>query len=1096
MRGLILLVTLMLFVPGVQANYINFESGQVRPLVLSSDGSRLYAVNTPDNSLEIYAVKTDGLNHISSVTVGMEPVAVALYDNQAWVVNHLSDSISVVDIATTPPRVIKTLLVGDEPRDIVFAGSNTSRAFITTAHRGQHSPYNDVNNPGEMTTPGIGRADVWVFDATDTGDEFSGTPVTIITLFTDTPRALAVSADGSSVYAAGFHTGNQTTPVSEGAVCDGGASAAPCLPGAGNSSLTSPGGMPLPNQNIEGVDAPESGLIVKFNGSQWQDELGRNWNDMVRFNLPDKDVFVINANASPPVEIDSYSAVGTVLYNMVTNPLNGKLYVSNTDAQNHVRFEGERAVGDITSTVTGNLHQSRITIIDGNSVNIRHLNKHIDYSVVPSPGGVKDSSLAIPTAMIVDAAAQKLYLAAFGSSKLGVYPVSSLENDSFDPATITHIEVSGGGPSGLVLHENFNRLFVMTRFNNAISVIDTEAQTEITSVPLSSPEPLSVIQGRPFLYDASLTSSNGEAACGSCHVFGDFDSLAWDLGNPDGLVEVNNNPNGPVPAFSGVFHPMKGPMTTQSLRGMSDQGPMHWRGDRTTGSLDEVGAFLTFNVAFPGLLGRSEPLTTNEMQSFTDFALSIHYPPNPNRPLDNSLTPKQQAGKDFFMSVPSVAGFFTCNDCHVLDASNGFFGTNGTMTFEGEPQEFKIPHLRNMYQKVGMFGMPPNDGIVPADGIHMGDQVRGTGFIHDGSVDTLFRFHGTGLFNFPGGDTQRRDVEQFMYGFDSNLSPIVGQQITLTDSNATLVDPRITLLVNQAQAGNADLVVKGPVNNKLRGWWRLSNGLFQSDNVNESPLTETQLRAIAQAPGQPLTYMAVPVGSGQRIGIDKDNDGVLDMNDICIAHPDNTQLDADNDDIGDACDNCSLVANTGQQDTDGNGVGDACEPPQITGIWPASAAVGDIVSVFVFGNWFEAGETTVSFNGVSQSLIQVVSPKMLIVRTTVTSEMFGPVQVTTSKGNVISTIDFGAQSSGLQLTGIWPDTVNLNDSESVFIFGNGFSAGNPVVNFNGNPEQLVSVVSDSMLIVRVTAEENMSGKVEVIINTESVISEDDFIVVP
>ena len=28
------------------------------------------------------------------------------------------------------------------------------------------------------------------------------------------------------------------------------------------------------------------------------------------------------------------------------------------------------------------------------------------------------------------------------------------------------------------------------------------------------------------------------------------------------------------------FHPMKGPMTTQSLRGMANHGPMHWRGDR------------------------------------------------------------------------------------------------------------------------------------------------------------------------------------------------------------------------------------------------------------------------------------------------------------------------------------------------------------------------------------------------------------------------------------------------------------------------------------------------------------------------------------
>ena len=78
--------------------------------------------------------------------VGLEPVAVAARTNtEVWVVNHLSDSVSIVDIGATPPRVVRTLLVGDEPRDIVFAGptdadGHFSRAFITTARRGQNLP--------------------------------------------------------------------------------------------------------------------------------------------------------------------------------------------------------------------------------------------------------------------------------------------------------------------------------------------------------------------------------------------------------------------------------------------------------------------------------------------------------------------------------------------------------------------------------------------------------------------------------------------------------------------------------------------------------------------------------------------------------------------------------------------------------------------------------------------------------------------------------------------------------------------------------------------------------------------------------------------
>ena len=59
-----------------------------------------------------------------------------------------------------------------------------------------------------------------MFDATNLGATLGGTPLTILTLFGDTPRALAVTPDGSTVYAAVFHSGNRTTTVSEGAVCD------------------------------------------------------------------------------------------------------------------------------------------------------------------------------------------------------------------------------------------------------------------------------------------------------------------------------------------------------------------------------------------------------------------------------------------------------------------------------------------------------------------------------------------------------------------------------------------------------------------------------------------------------------------------------------------------------------------------------------------------------------------------------------------------------------------------------------------------------------------------------------------------------------
>src|SRR5512143_585508 len=80
------------------ASFTLFESGQVRPLAMSPDKQHLFAVNTPDNRLEIFRVKTNRLIHTGSVPVGLEPVAVAARTNrEVWVVNHLSDSVSVVE---------------------------------------------------------------------------------------------------------------------------------------------------------------------------------------------------------------------------------------------------------------------------------------------------------------------------------------------------------------------------------------------------------------------------------------------------------------------------------------------------------------------------------------------------------------------------------------------------------------------------------------------------------------------------------------------------------------------------------------------------------------------------------------------------------------------------------------------------------------------------------------------------------------------------------------------------------------------------------------------------------------------------------------
>jgi DNA-binding beta-propeller fold protein YncE len=932
-----------------QPSFLAFESGPVRPMALTPDGTKLLVCNIPDNRLEIFSVSAGGLTYDTSVPVGMEPVSVAARNNsEAWVVNHLSDSVSIVDLTSTPPRVVRTLLVGDEPRDIVFAGTGGNRAFITTAHRGQQRTAISVPGSGNplMTSEGVPRSDVWVWDATNLGSSFGGTPVRILLFFSDTPRALAT--DGTTVWVAAFHSGNRTAAIHESAVCNGFTAAGPCTTPGG---ATAPGGMPGPSTNAAGAPAPEAGLIVKENlaTGQWLDVLGRDWNAVVPFELPDRDVFAFNANSFTTVGLSPFVNVGTILFNMTLNSATGKLYVSNTESPNMTRFEGPGVFGG--STVQGHVSEARISVIDlgMGTVDPQHLNPHIDYSELftgptPPPADQKNHSLATPLQMVLSSTGT-LYVAAYGSAKIGVFSTATIEDPAFesnyDPTTASaNYITTGGGPAGLVLDEPRGRLYVLTRFDDSVAVIDTATKTTLATHALHNPEPTAIVEGRPFLYDAVATSGNGEASCSSCHIFGDSDSIGWDLGNPDDVVTSNPQPHQGNVAQS-TFHPMKGPMLTMSLRGMATHGALHSRGDRANGFFgvdactpnpngspcDEALSFRNFIVAFPGLVGHDGMISAADMQKFANFALALRMPPNPVRNLDNSLTTGQAQGFALWNSVQADAlnnaATKTCNQCHMLDEAKGFFGSSSMKSRAADPQNFKIPSLRHMYQKVGMFGPTTGATFTPA----LGNQVRGWGFSHDGSIDTLqvfldaIGFPQQPFFNVTGGE--KTDLEAFMLAFPSDLAPIVGQQITLTATNGAAVGPRIDLLIQRAGASftslilggvvtECDLVVKGSVGGAPRGWSRLSSGLFQDDQGNS--IDDPTLRALATTEG-PLTYTCAPPGSGTRMGIDRDEDTVLDGLDNCPAVDNLDQLNTDGDPSGNACD----------ADDDGDGLLDTVE---------------------------------------------------------------------------------------------------------------------------------------------------------------------------
>jgi YVTN family beta-propeller protein len=771
------------------AQSIEFESPHVHPIDITPDGTRLLVAHTADQRLVVFDLEaTPGPVSILEVNVGLDPVSVrARTDTEAWVVNHVSDSISIVDLATA--NVTRTLLVGDEPTDVVFAGL---RAFVCVGGEDRIRAYHL--------------------------DDLEAPPVEIALTMAD-PRALALSPDGSTIWVGAFDGQNETTVISPGTVLLG-------------------GGLPPPNPPMRfGLPPPPAvGLIVKHDGTHWVDEIARSWDAALPYTLLDHDVIGISTTSFAVTH--AIRGVGTTLFNLAVSPANGSLYVTNQEAFNEIRFE---------PNLKGRFLQNRLTIVEptgSSGIAIpRHLNEHIDYENPAGSPAERALSLSFPLDVVVSADGQDVYVAAFGSSKVGVLDASG--------NVVRRIQV-GQGPSGLALDEPRKILYVLNRFTSTLSIVSLGDDSS-TEIPIAyDPTSPEILAGRHLLYDGAFSSAHGDLSCGSCHLFGGMDQIAWDLGDPQGDFV----PNG----FNG-FHPMKGPLVTQSLKSLEGTEPLHWRGDRAS--------LAAFSPAFVSLMGRSSEPSAAEFQTFEDFVFSLRYPPNPHRSLDGTLPnppagPSAVRGHTLFTTARLMVGGLDCSNCHTLPT-----GENEIIVprqVSGETQDLNVPQLRNLYQKTRFEVTGPTS-------------VRGFGFTHDGTIPTLMTFLQSALFRFTN-DDQRRDVEAFLLALGVDTHPAIGAQWTMDGKNEAEGLPRLNVLMGVADAGEIGLFAKGrDAEGLARGWMYEGAGVWQSDRESDGPVPLGALLAIADVQRE-ITFTAAVLGAEFRMGIDRDGDGFRDRDEI------------------------------------------------------------------------------------------------------------------------------------------------------------------------------------------------------------------------
>ncbi len=793
--------------------FVNFESPHVHPLELTPDGMRLLAVNTPDHRLEVFAVGAGGvLIPIASIPVGLEPVTVRARSNtEAWVVNLVSDSVSVVDLTTL--SVSATLSTGDEPADVVFAGA-PQRAFVTVSQENL----------------------IRVFDPQNLL-----APAQVVAIQGEDPRALAT--DGARVFAAVFESGNRSTILSPPDVNSPGSP----YPGRPNPPPNA-GNTFNPPMRAGNPPPRPVGLVVKKGADgTWRDDNNRNWSGVVTWDLLDHDVAVIDANS---LSVSYVSGLMNANMALAVGP-GSRVSVVGTDALNHVRFE-PNVNSVFVRVVLGSFDPSNSippTVID--------LNPHLTYTTPTIPAEQRALSIGDPRAIVWNSTGTVGYVAGLGSNNvIRIGPSGERLGQT----------VVGEGPTGLALHEASGRLFVLDRFEGAISVIDTGANVEVARRSFFDPTPQEIRAGRPFLFDTHRTSGLGQASCGSCHIDGRTDALVWDLGDPAGTVKPFNQ----ICQFGNAcedWHPMKGTFSTQTLFGLTNVGPMHWRGDRED--------FTAFNPAFVSLLGRETQLTPAEMEAFTVYINTLRFPPNPFRTMSGALPNTSSnggsavAGQNLFNVIGLAGTPFRCVTCHALPD-----GTSTTLAASNliatSSQSLKTPHLRDLYEKTGFSRQSASN-------------TRGFGFSHDGHIDTIASFLNLPVFLFAQGGLgaqQRRDVEAFLMSFSVDTHAGVGAQVYAdTPTLPTTVSQRLDTMITIALTGNVGLIAKGRQGGVPRGYAfdRLAN-VFRSDVLGEA-LSPAALRASA-SPVSPLWFTLVPAGSQTRLGIDRDGDGFLDRDEI------------------------------------------------------------------------------------------------------------------------------------------------------------------------------------------------------------------------
>ncbi|MCP3983273.1 MAG: hypothetical protein GY723_02735, partial [bacterium] len=481
-----------------------YVSPQSNPIAFSecASSSWVFAASTTSNRIDV--IRADTVSWSDQVAVGMDPVGLAVKPTETcggrelWVSNHISDSVSVVDIDPSSAsflQVVETIQdvdadgvsQFDEPVGIAFS-LNSDKAYVALSSR------NDVAVINTNTYGITGRLHITNQD----------------------PRALTVrrlgpnQGDPELLYVASFESGNQT----QLSLCNS------IIPG---SSLCT-------------TDFATLGAILLAQGPNLP---GVPHNIVVDTDVPDRDVFVFNTATDALVSGGEVEHVGTLLYGIAVDSA-GNAFVTQTEARNAdngLTAPPPEGASEELDDLDNRIFLNQIGTVSCTAGGCGSSGL-IELEPLPPSHPTAGSQLATPYGIAVSDDDSTLVVTAAGSSR--VFTVSTTTGLVLDIADLG----SGASefqqiPRGLVLQSNSSTgapetAYVLNTLENTVSVVDVSNPSAISvsgsKISIGAdPTPSAVRRGRIALNNAN-GSSTGTFSCGSCHPDGNTDQLLWNLG--------------------------------------------------------------------------------------------------------------------------------------------------------------------------------------------------------------------------------------------------------------------------------------------------------------------------------------------------------------------------------------------------------------------------------------------------------------------------------------------------------------------------------------------------------------------------------------